>query len=215
VLDISLLHEMTLAEDDGAWRQRQQVLRKYWGPGIQRLLVAADRFRAERRDLQRWLTASGRGSAEVSARRREFDRAHHALNQAIIEWSAGRERTEACKRWLNELALSAIKLMKLCAEPAARPAAAPSARPLRPQAARPEAARPEPVRPAEERAPRGTLEMLGVLGLPASYDAALLRAQYRKLALRHHPDHGGSTVAMASINACYDYLNQRLVRAAG
>lgn len=37
-----------------------------------------------------------------------------------------------------------------------------------------------------------------------------LKAQYKKLAFKHHPDCGGSTVAMQEVNAEYDHLFQLL-----
>ena len=38
-----------------------------------------------------------------------------------------------------------------------------------------------------------------------------LRTMYRKLAVRYHPDKGGSTVDMQEINAEYDYLSKNLI----
>jgi hypothetical protein len=39
----------------------------------------------------------------------------------------------------------------------------------------------------------------------------LVTAGYRALALRHHPDHGGSTARMQLVNAARDFLRQRLL----
>lgn len=38
-----------------------------------------------------------------------------------------------------------------------------------------------------------------------------LRTAYRKLAVRHHPDKGGSTADMQEINAEYELLSKRLI----
>ena len=38
-----------------------------------------------------------------------------------------------------------------------------------------------------------------------------LRSEYRKLAIKHHPDKGGSTVDMQEINAEYEILSKRLI----
>lgn len=38
-----------------------------------------------------------------------------------------------------------------------------------------------------------------------------LRTMYRKLALQHHPDRGGSTQYMQEINAEYEYLSKYLI----
>lgn len=38
-----------------------------------------------------------------------------------------------------------------------------------------------------------------------------LRSEYRKLALKHHPDKGGSTADMQEINNEYDILSKRLI----
>ena len=38
-----------------------------------------------------------------------------------------------------------------------------------------------------------------------------LRTAYRKLAVRHHPDKGGSTADMQEINAEYEILSKRLI----
>lgn len=38
-----------------------------------------------------------------------------------------------------------------------------------------------------------------------------LRTMYRKLAVKHHPDKGGSTSDMQEINAEYDYLSKNLI----
>jgi len=38
-----------------------------------------------------------------------------------------------------------------------------------------------------------------------------LRTMYRKLALQHHPDRGGSTADMQEINNEYDFLSKRLI----
>jgi len=39
----------------------------------------------------------------------------------------------------------------------------------------------------------------------------VLRTMYRKLAVKHHPDKGGSTADMQEINAEYDYLSKNLI----
>ena len=38
-----------------------------------------------------------------------------------------------------------------------------------------------------------------------------LRSEYRRLALLHHPDKGGSTADMQEINNEYDLLSKRLI----
>lgn len=40
-----------------------------------------------------------------------------------------------------------------------------------------------------------------------------LKKQYRRLAMLHHPDHGGSTSEMQAVNAEYDILHERLKKA--
>jgi DnaJ domain len=43
-----------------------------------------------------------------------------------------------------------------------------------------------------------------VLGVPPGASPAELRAAYRRLALVHHPDHGGSTERMALVSSAYE-----------
>lgn len=43
-----------------------------------------------------------------------------------------------------------------------------------------------------------------VLGVPPGASPAELRAAYRRLALVHHPDHGGSTERMARVSSAYE-----------
>jgi len=43
-----------------------------------------------------------------------------------------------------------------------------------------------------------------VLGVPRCASPAELRAAYRRLALVHHPDHGGSTERMALVSSAYE-----------
>jgi len=45
------------------------------------------------------------------------------------------------------------------------------------------------------------------LGVPADADLGTLRAAYRRLALEHHPDHGGNSVVMAAINEAWFILS--------
>ena len=45
-----------------------------------------------------------------------------------------------------------------------------------------------------------------LLGVTASATKADLDAARRKLALQHHPDHGGDGAKMAEINVAYDVL---------
>ena len=45
-----------------------------------------------------------------------------------------------------------------------------------------------------------------VLGVEPGADPAAVRAAYRRLAWRHHPDRGGSTARMGELNAAYALL---------
>jgi hypothetical protein len=56
--------------------------------------------------------------------------------------------------------------------------------------------------------PREVAEALDVLYLLPGVPRPLVQAAYRALALRHHPDVGGSTVAMADINRAYETIQQ-------
>ena len=49
-------------------------------------------------------------------------------------------------------------------------------------------------------------EALEVLELAADADEAAIRAQYRRLAMRHHPDRGGDTARLQLINEAADLL---------
>lgn len=42
-------------------------------------------------------------------------------------------------------------------------------------------------------------------------DLSALRKEYKRLAVLHHPDKGGSTVDMQQINAEYDIISKRLI----
>jgi curved DNA-binding protein CbpA len=60
-----------------------------------------------------------------------------------------------------------------------------------------------------------TLDPSVILGVAPDADAATVRAAYRLRALEHHPDRGGSTAAMAQINAAYAWLCDPARRASG
>ncbi len=47
-----------------------------------------------------------------------------------------------------------------------------------------------------------------VLGVSPGADPATVHAAYRRLAWRHHPDHGGSTARMRELNAAYAALRR-------
>ena len=53
-----------------------------------------------------------------------------------------------------------------------------------------------------------------ILGVATDADPAAVRTAYRKRALEHHPDRGGSTAAMAQVNAAYAWLRDPARRAA-
>jgi DnaJ-domain-containing protein 1 len=48
-----------------------------------------------------------------------------------------------------------------------------------------------------------------VLGVPATASDEVIKAAYRSLAARHHPDVGGDAETMARINQAYDLATQR------
>jgi hypothetical protein len=52
-------------------------------------------------------------------------------------------------------------------------------------------------------------EALTVLELPAGADLEAIRRQYRRLAMRHHPDRGGDRVRLQAINAAMAILDPR------
>ena len=52
-------------------------------------------------------------------------------------------------------------------------------------------------------------EALSVLELPAAADAASIQRQYRRLAMRHHPDRGGDPTRLQAINAAMAILAPR------
>jgi DnaJ-domain-containing protein 1 len=52
-------------------------------------------------------------------------------------------------------------------------------------------------------------EALAVLDLPAEADAAAILRQYRRLAMRHHPDRGGDRERLQAINAAMAILVPR------
>jgi DnaJ-domain-containing protein 1 len=52
------------------------------------------------------------------------------------------------------------------------------------------------------------LEALRLLGLDRSADYGQIRRRYRQLASRHHPDRGGSTGRLQTINAAMDTLRR-------
>lgn len=69
---------------------------------------------------------------------------------------------------------------------------------------------PEPERPRRP-APGPYRPVAGphaVLGLLPTCDPDVVRAAYRILASKHHPDHGGSASAMAEINAAWEEIRR-------
>ena len=46
-------------------------------------------------------------------------------------------------------------------------------------------------------------QAFALLGLPESSPVKRIQEQYRQLALKHHPDHGGSHQVMVAVNAAY------------
>ncbi|MFZ5621899.1 MAG: DNA-J related domain-containing protein [Pseudomonadota bacterium] len=52
-------------------------------------------------------------------------------------------------------------------------------------------------------------EALAVLGLPADADDDAILRQYRRLAMRHHPDRGGERARLQAINAAMAILDPR------
>ncbi len=52
----------------------------------------------------------------------------------------------------------------------------------------------------------GRAEALAVLGLEDPVDAPAIKRRYRRLAMRHHPDRGGSTRALQRLNAAMRQL---------
>lgn len=62
------------------------------------------------------------------------------------------------------------------------------------------------------------LEVLGeddplvLFGLTATATWADVDKAYRKLAFKHHPDHGGTKEAMQKVNAAYEVLEKRFGR---
>ena len=53
---------------------------------------------------------------------------------------------------------------------------------------------------------RIALDFYARINVPECSDKLTIKASYRKLALQHHPDRGGSTVLMQRINEAYDVL---------
>lgn len=53
------------------------------------------------------------------------------------------------------------------------------------------------------------LNACGVLNVPPNADAATIKAAYRRLAVQHHPDRGGSHNHMTAINAAYALLTKQ------
>lgn len=52
-------------------------------------------------------------------------------------------------------------------------------------------------------------QALAVFGLDATIDPEELKKRHRELAMRHHPDKGGSLEMMKSVNAAYDVLKHQ------
>ena len=46
-----------------------------------------------------------------------------------------------------------------------------------------------------------------LLGLPPNFDSSMLKSKYREMALKSHPDRGGSTELMQDVNEAYDVLS--------
>ena len=55
----------------------------------------------------------------------------------------------------------------------------------------------------ENMTPKDALSVFGLTSVP---DKSKLKSLYRKLAVKNHPDHGGSAEKMAEINAAYEIL---------
>ena len=53
-------------------------------------------------------------------------------------------------------------------------------------------------------------EALKILGLDGGSDAVQIKAAYRKLALRHHPDKGGNAESFIRIKQAYEILTGRV-----
>jgi hypothetical protein len=51
-----------------------------------------------------------------------------------------------------------------------------------------------------------TIDPYAILGVARGADPETIRRAYRRLAWRHHPDHGGSTARMRELNAAYARL---------
>ena len=58
-------------------------------------------------------------------------------------------------------------------------------------------------------------EALDVLELSPKYSQAEVKAAYRRLALKHHPDRGGSLQKMVQVNLAYEAVTQPSKRTAG
>ena len=54
-----------------------------------------------------------------------------------------------------------------------------------------------------QRPPTTYQQAFTLLGLPESSPRRRIQAAYRQLALKHHPDHGGSHQIMVAINVAY------------
>jgi hypothetical protein len=54
--------------------------------------------------------------------------------------------------------------------------------------------------------PKDVLNALNVLGVSDNLDLESIKKEYKKLAIKYHPDRGGSTQDMAKINVAYDKI---------
>ena len=55
-----------------------------------------------------------------------------------------------------------------------------------------------------------TIDPLKILNLPANYNKEMLRENFKKLALKAHPDKGGSEYLFKLLTQCYKYLSSEL-----
>jgi len=58
------------------------------------------------------------------------------------------------------------------------------------------------------------IDPLKVLGLPKNYTAEMLKESYKRLALKAHPDKGGSEYLFKLLTECYKYLANDLKKRA-